>query len=252
MSWCRQNSLSDVTSAERVRSRHPITPDTAWLKRSHLKQKAVGCECRLSTVRQRPLVDKTQMLKRIQCGQDRVRSGGAPARQSGHRVSGSRTLCARPTVPWDPCTWTLVCAQGAHPACGRKLGATRMPGGCTRTPHLQAPPNVRRKLYQFLWPHDGQDPGVRQKLLVVQPGLLNGQRTGGREVKRPLLPQAPGTWGSPGRDQPAQHRALGLASTYPGGRPARGGCSGSPEQARPASARGAPRLASRHCPRDRW
>ena len=90
-------------------------------------------------------------------------------------------------------------------------------GSCTQTPHLQTPPNVRQKLYQFLWPHDGQDPWVRQKLLVVQPGLLNGQRTGGREVKRPPLPQAPGTRGSPGRDQPAQHRALGAGVPLPRG-----------------------------------
>ena len=126
------------------------------------------------------------------------------------------------------------------------------PGSCTQTPHLQAPPNVRRKLYQFLRPHDGQDPGVRQKLLVVQPGLLNGQRTGGCEVKRPQLPQAPGTRGSPGRDQPAQHRALGAGVHLPRGPARAGGMLGQPRAGTPRLREGAPHLASCHCPRDRW
>lgn len=38
---------------------------------------------------------------------------------------------------------------------------------------------MKQKRYQFLWPRDGQDPGVSQELLVVRPSLLQGQTSSG-------------------------------------------------------------------------
>lgn len=171
------------------------------------------------------------------CGQDGGRSGGPQP--------GVNTLCERDPVreaprPWEPGTWTLVCAQGAHPT-RKEVGASLAlhPLGAGK-PHRNLPfptvPNVRRKCYQFLWPHDGQDPGVCQKLLVVQPGLLHGQRTGGRDVRCTHLCKL-GPQGSPNRDRPAQHRALGARVHLPPG-PVGVGCSGCRGHRRPASTTG--------------
>lgn len=244
----------------------PLRTDRVWLHRSHLKQHAMGpmcTQCGLSTVRSCPVVDTTRQLQCARGGQDGVRSGRAPSLQFRH--SEVWTLSAGPA----PCSSPGSQAQARGPS-----SAIGMPTPCwglhTSYPGLRRPracwettqnhPILKQwnGCYQLLWPHDGQDPGVSQKLLVVKTGLLQGQTRRADEFQRPRAHS-----GSQ-QDRPVQHGVLGGGLHPPrrlrpvgewGGSAPRpmggwGGGSEQPTACTPCLYNSSPCPLSRQCPRE--